>query len=1093
MKRISICLTFLLIATAPGFSQHGSLAHQKLADSLYRHHHYQHAVGYYQKALKNAPSPGPILLQLAKSYNKINNLPEAEKWFEQAQARKASFSTEDYYEFAHVLVTLKKKDKAEALLQHILTLNPDAYRVKETLEDIQNTEKYYQDSAQFNIRSLPINSAVAEFSPAYYKDGIVFSSAKQEGILRKKYHWDNSHFLNLYHSTRSGDKFGEPELFEKDLNTRHHDGPAAFYDQFQKMILNRNQSVKVAGREDTYELRPGLFDATFDANKSTWKVTPLPFNNPEYSYAHPSVSENGSVLFFASDMPGGYGGNDLYRVTRINGTWGIPFNLGPSVNTPEDEAFPFFVSNTLYFASEGHGGLGGLDIFQSELTTNGFAPPKNMGYPINSTSDDFSLISEPDQRNGYFASNRTGNDDLFTFIKIDAKFNLFAHIFDGETNAPLSGADIQIITNGGYDQALKADGEGNFDFELPADVAYVVIGNKDDKIGMISDIAAKRNDVQQIAAYSDTTQLACITTIKDEDGLPKEASVAVVTDETTGQVINYPGGQSLVSFLGKKGHTYLVHAENEQGDKAEGRIPIALTDKGTKTLELVLPNSRRPMEMAAKIYRADNGQVLGNAAVKIITFGETDQDLAANTEGIVEFALTPGTAYVVIGSKDDLTGMHSGMAEKGTDKGSIIHPVPAYGDRINNVLAVGLVTNTSGDLLDGFKANVTNKSTGETIPVQVQKGILTFLSKRGESYNVNVGGDEFETSQLQLEIPADAGDVEKFAVVLEYKDRTPASSLLASQNIPKGSGLLVVDTKEGNSKAFLKSGNALREVTEENGTLFIATPEGKSNIGKGSISSLKTDPKMLMSTLELPASGLTTLRNIYFDFDKSNLDEEDKNYLQQVKSILDHDGSYKLVIAGHADDRGRENYNFRLSQRRTKSVTGYLNELGVAKERITQMPLGETMPAVPCASMDCSEEQHQMNRRAEFVITSNRATSDNSVAATTFEMENDQLKNYDVFLANFGDKRILGVSYRVTVGAYKKKHDLLFPELSGLGSIESVNKSGVTYYYLGDFPTLKEAENIRLEVVRRGVKDATVSYYNNGSPMSFQKLSKLME
>ena len=149
------------------------------------------------------------------------------------------------------------------------------------------------------------------------------------------------------------------------------------------------------------------------------KSWPLPFNNPAYSYLHPSISEDGNVLYFASDKPGGYGGTDIYRAVANHSGFGAhPINLGPVVNTTEDEAFPFFIENTLYFTSNGHGGLGGLDIFRSEQANGEFTPPINLAYPINSTADDFSLVTAPDQRNGYFASSRTGNDDLFSFQKL---------------------------------------------------------------------------------------------------------------------------------------------------------------------------------------------------------------------------------------------------------------------------------------------------------------------------------------------------------------------------------------------------------------------------------------------------------------------------------------------------------------------------------------------------------------------------------------------------------------------------------------------------------------------------------------------------
>ena len=374
MKKILITILTLLIGVA-AYAQQGSIAYETLADSLFVHYHYQRAADFYQKALKKSQYPGDIMLQLAKCYYNMNLITESEKWFVKGKQHGGSFTTQDYYQFARVLTILKKKHQADTLLEHVLQHDPDNIIARKALDDLRNFEKYYRDSAAVSIRRLSINTTASDFAPVYYNDGIVFSSSRDGGASNKKSHWDNSPFLGLYHSRKSGDhQFEEPTLFEDELDTRYHDGPAMFYAQFQKMIVNRNQRVEVKGRKNVFEWRPGLYDAQFDKAKSSWKVAALPFNNPSYAYLHPSISEDGNVLYFASDKPGGYGGTDIYRSVRSNGIWGAPINLGPIVNTTEDEAFPFFIDNTLYFTSNGHGGLGGLDIFRSEQTNSEFTP-----------------------------------------------------------------------------------------------------------------------------------------------------------------------------------------------------------------------------------------------------------------------------------------------------------------------------------------------------------------------------------------------------------------------------------------------------------------------------------------------------------------------------------------------------------------------------------------------------------------------------------------------------------------------------------------------------------------------------------------------
>lgn len=974
MNRISLILLILVIGSQ-AFSQHSSVAYRKHGDTQFEHHHYQSAIGFYLKALKKSPESAYVMLQLANSYIRTNQPEEAEKWFIQARENKAAYTVGDYYQYARVLVTLKKRSQADALLEHLVATDPNSYLARRALSDLRDFEKYYQDSLRIRVDSLSVNSTVAEFAPVYYKEGIVFSSARSEGPLRKKYHWDNSHFLNLYFSPVTGDtQFGMPLLFEKDLNTRHHEGPAMFYDQYKRMILNRNQTVLVEGREDVYERRLALYDAIIDEGKSTWNVTPLPFNDPAYSFAHPSVSEDGNTLYFISDKPGGYGGSDIYRVERNYGVWGTPFNLGPVINSAENEVFPFFYDNTIYFSSNGHGGIGGLDLFQSTQTVNGFSPPVNMGYPMNSTADDFSLITRLDQRKGYFASSRTGNDDLYYFEKPLQEINIIAHIYDSLSKQPLSDANIQIITSSGNDSTLKADTAGNFSFKVPEETAYVIIGTKDNRIGIASDVADESKK-HRIPAYGDTSRIACIGFIVNQDSVPKLASVISILDETTGQKIDHPGDKSKITFLGEKGHNYRVDIQDDAGHQASHRVEISLNDKDPKVFTMVLPDAL-PLDMAARVFKGDDDQPLANANVKVITFGEDDQELTTDDKGMVDFKLKEGSTFLIVGSKDNLSGMTSGIAERGVnDKASRIIPVPLYGDK-TGVTALGLVTDRSGDPIDAFKATVTNKRTGQTVPVETTKGLMTFTGEDGEAYNISVSHDDYLTTLQEVVLPENGPDIHKFTVILENKPSLlplalPLVSVQSNKiadNIKTGkSELLTLDTDKGTSKMFIETGGVLSEITERDSLLYHETPRGNEYLGKGELADLRTNPSSVLKGIE--RSDMTKLRNIYFDFDKADLDPEDEKYLGLVKTILERDLSSKLIIAGHADDRGTDEYNIKLSQRRVQSVSRFLIGSGIPKERIVLRAYGETLPVVPCRGDECSEDQHQQNRRAEFVIS----------------------------------------------------------------------------------------------------------------------------
>jgi len=973
MNRFLFILSLFLLCTQV-FSQHSSRAYYKLADSLYQYHHYQYAADYYQRALHKADDPAGIMVKIARSYVKFNQDDDAEKWFIQALSNGATLSLNDYFLYAEALITLKKRSQAERLLEGIVQQDPNAHLARRALNDLQDFQRFYKDSADYIVDSLSINTPESEFAAVYYQDGIVFTAAWEEGMFRKKSQWDNSDFLKLYLAVKTGpNSFDHPVIFDRQLNTQYHDGPAAFYAHFQKMIINRNQSILMPGTEDIYELRPGLYDAEFDQKKSLWYVKPMPFNNSEYSYAHPSISEDGNTLYFVSNKPGGFGGMDIYRVVKANGAWGEPYNLGPAVNTAENEAFPFFIDNTLYFASNGHGGLGGLDIFVSTKTLNGFTPPVNLGYPINTTTDDFSLVTDMSQRRGYFSSARKGNDDLFSFEKVAGKIKISAHIFDSLTQESLDSARIDIVTNSGNDILLNANEVGNFDFELPEDIAFVVIGTKDNKIGMAADIADQPK-TELIPALGDTSRLACIGLIQNEQGFPRKASIISVMNEQTGDRVDHPGDRSIVSFMGEKGQSYKVDIENEQGTKATHQVVIEADDDSTKTWIMVLPDVQKEMLMAARIFRADNDQPLANADVSIVTFGEADQLLTADADGLVDFTIPEGMSYVIIGSKDDFSGMTSGIAEKGQGKESMIQPVPCYSDLPNPVIAMGRVTNRRGVPIDDYTAQVTNKVNGEILPTQTKQGVLTFQGQHGQAYNIEVSHDGYETRLQELILPETGPDLEKFIVILDEKSTAVekilpvAASVAVVDNIKSGkSDLLVFDTEEGTSKIYIKSGETLSEITERDSVLYHQTDRGSEYLGLGNLSDLRTNPSDVLSGLE--KSDLTKLRNIYFEFDKAALDEKDFVYLHYLRDLLAHDRSLTLLIAGHADDRGSDSYNIKLSARRAQAVSRFLMKEGIQKERILIKAYGESLPVVPCYDADCSEEDYQKNRRAEFVVS----------------------------------------------------------------------------------------------------------------------------
>lgn len=227
--------------------------------------------------------------------------------------------------------------------------------------------------------------------------------------------------------------YGQPERFSEKLNSPYHEGIVAFNSDYTEIYVTRNRRNPQTTANQVFPLE---IMRSQNANDSAWTaLEPLPFNNDNYSVAHPSLTPDENRLFFSSDMPGGFGGKDLYVSEKTDGQWGRAVNLGPAINTEGDELYPFYENKRLYFASDGQVGLGGLDVFfVNDLSNGDWSEVENPGAPINSTSDDFGIIVIPGGQFGYFTSNRAGGaggDDIYSFYK--GRSRIFFDLTDATT------------------------------------------------------------------------------------------------------------------------------------------------------------------------------------------------------------------------------------------------------------------------------------------------------------------------------------------------------------------------------------------------------------------------------------------------------------------------------------------------------------------------------------------------------------------------------------------------------------------------------------------------------------------------------------
>lgn len=410
---------------------------------------YVTAILLYQQILEKKDVP-EAKINLAECYRKINDAENAEYWYGEVVRLPEARPLHRLY-YGMMLQANGKCDQAKKWFEQYSREAPDDLRGQNLLKACNAEAELRNKSAgMYSVCRLPFNSNLDDFSPAIFKNKLIFASDRDNGgAVRRVNMWTGNPFTKLYSldfevvgNNPANFRFGRPEQYSEALKTKFHEAAVSFAPDGQTIYFTRNGDSDSKSEEGLLKLK--TFYASFDGKQQDWtNLTPLPFNSDEYSVAHPSISADGQQLFFASNRPGGYGGMDLYVSAREDGRWGIPLNLGPVVNTEGNEIFPFVDANRrLYFASNSHIGLGGLDIFYTEEKTPGnWGQPVNVGAPVNSTHDDFGMVFGGDLSWGFFSSDReggSGRDDLYGFQKTAMPVEIL--VADAHTRQPLAGA-----------------------------------------------------------------------------------------------------------------------------------------------------------------------------------------------------------------------------------------------------------------------------------------------------------------------------------------------------------------------------------------------------------------------------------------------------------------------------------------------------------------------------------------------------------------------------------------------------------------------------------------------------------------------------
>lgn len=454
-----------------------------VANMMYNQFRYMEAIRHFEQILKKDSLNMDIKEKLAHSYRKINDSKNAEKWyFEIANNFDNDSAYQNIFYYAQALAMNEKYEESREWYQvysQMFNLHTDSLG-HYYIEAYESVEDFYRDSIRYDIKLAPFNSKNADFSPEFHNKGIVFCSNRTPiGWGDKTFEWNETSFLDLYFANKED---SVANLFHKEFNGLYHEGPTAFFDKSDSVVITRNNySRRKAKTSEDGTTKLKLFFAHEQADQSWSRFSEFPYNSDEYSTGHPALSTDNTTLYFASDMPGGYGGTDIWRSTFENGKWQKPENMGNEINTPANEMFPFLdQNNDLYYASNGLAGLGGLDIFLARNYNGTFGKPENMGYPVNSSQDDFGIILQERNGEGYFSSNRPsvfGDDDIYWF-KIYPK-EIVGIAINTRTNLPIDSVTFQIkelVTK--HPLTFVRDNAKNFRYLTSLRTDYDVLGKK---------------------------------------------------------------------------------------------------------------------------------------------------------------------------------------------------------------------------------------------------------------------------------------------------------------------------------------------------------------------------------------------------------------------------------------------------------------------------------------------------------------------------------------------------------------------------------------------------------------------------------------
>ncbi len=575
-KAFLYSILFLSFFQAATFARGGGKAdsYLRIAEREFRDQRFMYAIPFYKSALRNNTLKDSLALShLAESYWQVKNFDSARIYY-QVFEQKFGANFLSSHRLGELAAIQKKYADAARIYQKIQKDFPgtQATLVTHRLKGFADVSPFLKDSLDYTLHLLRLNTGQQDFSPQFYRDGMVFVSNRYtKNHPEKEFGWDGLPFADIYwvkdtselfavdsmpprtepvinRAIKANDDYTAPTSndndiilvsnmrgayhtaeihklakFTDDLDAKYNYGPLCFNKSGNKVYFTRNTLKAYKGK---YNLE--VCEASLVTGGAWGPIKVLPFVEEAYDFYHPALSADQARLYFCSNRPGGKGGSDIYYVDlSSDSAMRSPVLLDDKVNTSGDELFPTIFGDTLYFSSDGHAGLGGLDLYRTTPDNNSWKTPVNLGYPINSPYDDFGIIFSPDKNEGFLTSNRLGSDDIYRFTEATIMIKLAGHVVDRSTMRRLDSAKCvirEIVNEKTVKDSVITNFTGNFKFPIKVNHDYRLYFTRDgytqDSVIMNKTILARDIELPPVllSPIPKPAPPVVVAAIKDRDG-----------------------------------------------------------------------------------------------------------------------------------------------------------------------------------------------------------------------------------------------------------------------------------------------------------------------------------------------------------------------------------------------------------------------------------------------------------------------------------------------------------------------------------------------------------------------------------------------